>query len=326
MDERTRTWTTAPGGAAGALGAPATGGRSRVVAVVGACGGAGTSTVAAALAHGLRRAAGRGVLVDLDAPGPGVEVLLGVEGEPGARWPELAAARGEVDGRGLVAALPRWGSVPVLSASRLRPEAPDDDVVLDVCAGLLRAGEHVVLDLPRRWTPAVRALLAGGDDVLLVAPLTMPGAAGAVAAATAVAAARGGRGPDDGAHQAGGRGRPADGPGGRASARLVCRRSGPGRVDPADLETLVGMPLAAVVPADRRLAAAVERGEGPPVGRRTALGRLGDDLAAAVGKGEGDPGLGGAGLRAARRGGAAGSTGPLPAATRSGLHGGAGAA
>jgi hypothetical protein len=297
MDERTRTWTTVPD-AAGVPGAAAAGGRSRVVAVVGACGGAGTSTVAAALVHGLRRAVGRGVLVDLDAPGPGVDVLLGVEAEPGARWPELAAARGEVDGRGLVAALPRWRAVPVLSASRLRPEAPDDDVVLDVCAGLLRAGEHVVLDLPRRWTPAVRALLAGADDVLLVAPLMMPGAAGAVAAATAVAAARGG-GPDGAAHQAGGRGGQRDEAGGPMPARLVCRRCGPSRVDPADLEALVGMPLVAVVPADRRLAAAVERGEGPPVGRRTALGRLGDALAAAVGREADVSGLGAArpGLR-----------------------------
>lgn len=303
MEERTRTWTTAPGG-------PAAAGRSGVVAVVGACGGAGTSTVAAALAHGLRRTAGRGVLVDLDAPGPGVEVLLGVEGEPGARWPELAAARGEVDGRGLVAALPRWRSVPVLSVSRLRAEPPDDDVVLDVCAGLLRSGEHVVLDLPRRWTPAVRALLAGADDVLLVAPLTMPGAAGAVALATAVAAARRGVG---GAR-----------PGSPAVPRLVCRRPGPGRVDPVDLEELTGMPLAAVAPTDRRLAAAVERGEGPPAGRRTALGKLGDALAAVVGTGaSGAAPDAASGVPAP---GLAPSAGPAAAGGMLGLHGRAGAA
>jgi hypothetical protein len=333
MDERTRTWTPAPGatGAAGAPAVSAVGGRPRVVAVVGACGGAGTSTVAAALAHGLRRTAGRGVLVDLDAPGPGVEVLLGIEGEPGARWPELAAARGEVDGRGLVAALPRWGSVPVLSASRLRPEAPDDDVVLDVCAGLLRAGEHVVLDLPRRWTPAARALLAGADDALLVVPLTMSGAAGAVAAATAVAAARE-CGPEGGSHQAGGRGGPVGAPGGRAAARLVCRRPGPGRVDPADLEALVRVPLVAVVPTDRRLAAAVERGEGPPMGRRTALGRLGDALAAVVGGGADGPALGAAGLGTTGTTAGHGRAVPgVPAPTRPllarpGLHGGVGAA
>jgi secretion/DNA translocation related CpaE-like protein len=312
MDERTRTWATALG-AAPALGGPGDA-WSRVVAVVGACGGAGTSTVAAALAHGLRRAAGRGVLVDLDAPGPGVEVLLGVESEPGARWPELGAARGEVDGRGLVAALPRWRSVPVLSASRLSAEGPDDDVVLDVCAGLLRAGEHVVLDLPRRWTPAVRALLAGADHVLLVAPLTMPGAAGTVVVATAVAAARGDRGSDEGVPVADG----------GAVARLVCRRPRPGRVDAADLEELTGMPLAALVPADRRLVAAVERGEGPPMGRGTPLGRLGDTLATAVGGAVGGGGYA-AGLTRGRRGAAPASS-PLAAAAPAGLHGGADAA
>src|SRR5918997_5847376 len=119
-------------------------GTSRVVAVVGACGGAGTSTLAAAVAHGLRRSREPAALVDLDVPGPGLDVLLGVEDAPGARWPELAAARGDVDGRGLLAALPRWGSVPVLSGSRLRAERPDDAVLLDVCTALLRAGEAVV--------------------------------------------------------------------------------------------------------------------------------------------------------------------------------------
>jgi hypothetical protein len=100
----------------------------------------------------------------------------------------------------------------------------------------------------------------------------------------------------------------------------VCRRGGPGRVEAGDLEELTGLPLAATVPADRRLAAAVERGEGPAVGRRAALGRLGDALAAVV---------------VTRADGAAPPAPPtvpgaVPAATgrarRVALHGGAGAA
>ncbi|WP_179951097.1 pilus assembly protein FlpE [Xylanimonas oleitrophica] len=242
-----------------------------LAAVVGACGGAGTSTVAAAVAHGLRRAWGRGVLVDLETAAAGIEVTLGIEDEPGARWPELRAARGEVDGRGLVAALPRWGSVPVLSASRLRPEAPADDVVLDVCAGLVRAGEPVVVDLPRpgAWTAAARAVVAGADDVLLVAPLTLPGAAGAVAVAGAVAQARADDVARSGEHD--------------PRVRLVVRRPAPGRVDADDLSALTGLDVAAEVREDRALAGAVERGDGPPVGRGARLRRVGTQLAALVG-------------------------------------------
>src|SRR5699024_10728965 len=55
-----------------------------LVAVVGAVGGCGTSTVAAALAV---RASGRGrtLLVEADPRGPGIDLLLGSEAEPGLR-------------------------------------------------------------------------------------------------------------------------------------------------------------------------------------------------------------------------------------------------
>jgi secretion/DNA translocation related CpaE-like protein len=233
-----------------------TAGQGRVVAVVGACGGAGASTLAAAVAHRLRRDGERATLVDLDLPGPGVDVLLGIEEAAGARWPELAAARGDVDGTGVLAALPRWGTVPVLSGSRLAVDPPSDAVVVDVCTGLLRAGESVVLDLPRlgAWTPASRSLVAAADASLLVTPLTVRGAAGAVAVASALAAS------------------------GARAVRVVARRPAPGRVDVLDLERALGRTVVATARWDSRVAAAVERGEGPPVGRRTALGRVAADV------------------------------------------------
>ncbi|MFI2105169.1 septum site-determining protein Ssd [Isoptericola sp. NPDC019693] len=223
----------------------------RTIAVVGACGGAGVSTVAVALAQGLRRAGDGAVLVDLDLPGPGLDVLLGIEDEPGARWPELAAARGDVDGVGLVAALPRWHSVPVLSGTRSSPGRPDDAVVVDVCTGLLHAGETVVLDVPRpaAWTAAVRMLVAAADVVLLVVPCTAPGVAGAMATWAELVEL------------------------GVRDPWLVARRPAPGRVDAVALGDAVGLPVATTVRADARLAAAVDRGDGPPVGRGTPLGR-----------------------------------------------------
>ncbi|GAA1718352.1 hypothetical protein GCM10009809_12800 [Isoptericola hypogeus] len=233
---------------------------SRTVAVVGACGGAGTSTVAAAVAHGLRRSAERAVLVDLDVPGGGADVLLGVEDEPGARWPELAAARGDVDGEGLVAALPRWRTVPVLSASRQQADGPDDAVVVDVATALLRAGESVVLDLPRptAWSPAARLLASAADVVLLVVPCTVPGAAGAVSTCALLRGAQ------------------------VREPWVVARRPVPGRVDAAALEAALGLDVVAEARWDARLADAVDRGEGPPLGRRSPLGRLAAGLATAL--------------------------------------------
>ncbi|SKC75183.1 pilus assembly protein FlpE [Krasilnikoviella flava] len=232
----------------------------RTIALVGACGGAGVSILAAAVAQGLRRAGEGAVLVDLDLPGPGADVLLGIEDEPGARWPELAAARGDVDGVGLVAALPRWRSVPVLSGARLRPERPDDAVVVDVATGLLRGGESVVLDLPRpaAWTAAVRMLVSAADVVLLVVPCTATGVAGALAARAELVEL------------------------GVRDPWLVARRPAPGRIDAAALEDVVGLRVVTTVRADTRLAAAVDRGDGPPVGRRSPLGRAVDPLVTAL--------------------------------------------
>ena len=236
-----------------------------VVAVAGACGGAGTSTVAAAVARRLRSVTARGMLLDLVSPGGGIEVTLGIEAQPGARWPELADARGDVDGRAVIDALPTWGQLPVLSVSRLALDPPSDDVIVDVASALLRSGESLVLDLPTpgAWTPAIRAMLADADHILLVAPLTLSGAAGLVALEGQVRKIR------------------RSGEPSRVS--LITNGSAPGAVDAADLAELTGLPAIAQLRHDRTLAGRLERGEGPAVGRGSRLAKLATDILTAVG-------------------------------------------
>jgi secretion/DNA translocation related CpaE-like protein len=249
----------------------------RVIGVVGACGGAGTSVVAACVAHGLRRGGERATLVDLDAHGPGTDLLLGADGGRGARWPDLVEARGEVEGAGVVAALPRWGRVPVLSGTA-SGAPPEDDVVLDVCRGLVRAGESLVLDLPRpgAWGSvtrrgrgaaaeapgsdglAVHTLLAGCDTALLVVPLSLPAIMGAGRVRDAL---RGAGVPD---------------------VRLVVRGPAPGSVDEEDVSAALGLPVAAVMGRDAGLARAIERGEGPAMSRRATLGKFAADVSGAL--------------------------------------------
>jgi secretion/DNA translocation related CpaE-like protein len=235
---------------------------ARLLAVVGACGGAGASVLAAALARALRRRAGAAALVDLDVPGGGLDVLLGVEDEAGARWPDLADARGTVDGDGLVAALPRWGAVPLLSGSRhdVAERAPDDAVVLDVATALLRSGHRVVLDAarPSAWRASTRSLMSAADAVVLVVPLTAPAVAGAVA--TTAILERLGAGP----------------------VHVVPRRPAPGRIDAAGVERALDRPAVATLGWDGRLAAAIERGDGPRTGRRAPLGAAADRLVSAL--------------------------------------------
>ncbi|WP_448630348.1 septum site-determining protein Ssd [Cellulomonas soli] len=233
--------------------------RAHVVGVVGARGGAGASTLAAALADRLARLTAT-VLVDADSGSPGLDVLVGVESEAGVRWPDLHDARGEVDGTDLLALLPRWGRCAVLSADRARPGPLPTDVVPDVLGALVDAAGAVVLDLGRADVLAGAAPVELCDSLLLVVPRDLRAVAGALAIGTAVGAAARTPGAEHG------RGAP--------DVRLVVRGPAPGGLGVAEVEEAVGIPALCAVREDRRLATHLERALVPrsgPLG--TAAGR-----------------------------------------------------
>lgn len=111
-----------------------------VVGVLGGSGGVGASSLAAALAT----AAGHSVLIDCDPAGGGIDVRLGIEAVPGARWSGLRVDGGRLDPAALDNGLPRWGSVSVLAAD----VAPAPGAVTQVVGAAASVGA-VVLDLPR---------------------------------------------------------------------------------------------------------------------------------------------------------------------------------
>jgi hypothetical protein len=228
---------------------------AREVTVVGAAGGVGASTLAALLAH--RRAAdgARVALVDLDPGRGGIEVLLGIEAQAGARWSDLAQVRGTLAGGDLDGLLPRWHGVDVLSTDR-HDTTVDGEALAAVWAGLLASGRTVVADLPRGAlvTGASGAHPALAGDVLLLTGQDVLGVAGAVV----VRGALGG------------------------GARLVLRRRPHARVAPSEAVRLLDLPLAGMLPGDRRVAEATDRGFGPAVTGWSALGRSVRRLARAL--------------------------------------------
>lgn len=237
-------------------------GSARVVGVVGARGGAGVTTLAAALARRWAAAdagtAGRGTgvaLVDLDGAGAGLDVHLGVEDGGGLRWPDLSGARGDVAGDELTALLPTWSGVTVLSGDRWRPGPAPPDVVADVLAALVTCHRALVLDLGRR------EVLDGGEPlhrcgtVLVAAARDVGSVAGVVALREALLGAV-----DD--------------------VRLVVGGPAPGGLGALEVAHAVDLPVAATLPVDRHLSAAVERGAGPVVRGRGRLARRLDRLAA----------------------------------------------
>ncbi|MFC2549478.1 MAG: pilus assembly protein CpaE, partial [Corynebacterium matruchotii] len=80
-----------------------------VIAVTGAVGGAGTSTLAVALALQLHEIVPT-VLVDADPVSPGMDLLLGCETTGGIRWADLSFRSGSIAAADLIAALPETES------------------------------------------------------------------------------------------------------------------------------------------------------------------------------------------------------------------------
>jgi len=131
-----------------------------VIGVIGGSGGVGASTFAAVLTS----VAERGVLIDLDPVGGGIDVLLGIDDLAGARWSGLRVEGGYLDPTLLDEGLPRWRDVAVLAAD----QPPDAAAVAQVAAAAAQLGT-VVLDLPRSPSPLRAAGLAACDLCVLVA-------------------------------------------------------------------------------------------------------------------------------------------------------------
>lgn len=185
-----------------------------VVGVIGGSGGVGASSFAAALAS----AAAPSVLVDADPVSGGIDVLLGIEEHPGARWSGLRVDGGRLDPDLLAAGLPRWGAVRVLAAD----VAPAAEAVAQVVAAAVGFG-RVIIDLPRACPPTYEAVLRSCELRAVVAVAEVR----ALSAAAAVV-----------------RSLPADGRSG-----VVLRR---GAVPTDEAAALLGAPLLGVLPSSER--------------------------------------------------------------------------
>ncbi|WP_229052208.1 septum site-determining protein Ssd [Aeromicrobium sp. Leaf350] len=149
-------------------------GEACVVAVVGAVGGAGASTLAAGLATSAARRSWRTVLCDLD-PAGGIDLVLGADAVAGARWDTLDVTGGQLPASALVDVLPRHGDVAFLTRSR---DAPSDRADPDgVVAALRRASDLVVLDVPRH--PAALPVVGCAELTVVVVPEDVRGIAAA---------------------------------------------------------------------------------------------------------------------------------------------------
>lgn len=221
-------------------------GQAVMVGVVGGRGGAGASVLAAALARSAAHRGLRTLLLDGDPLGGGIDLVLGAEGTPGARWSDYADRRGRLSSAALHDSLPTRGGLAVLSWHRGAIEPVSAETMRSVLDAAARGYDLLVADLPRQVTEAGAEALATADVVLIVVPAEVR----ATAAADRVA---------DVARRY------------NRDLRIVVRGPAPGGLSPAVIAESLHLPLAGVVRTDRRLARAIERGDPPGGG-----GPLGD--------------------------------------------------
>jgi len=223
-----------------------------VLGVTGGRGGSGTSTLAVALALTAAGGGLRPALIDADPLGGGLDLALGAENMTGVRWPELLSVRGRLAPGQLCSALPGVDGVSLLSWDR-RGQDPSAAVPTGAVTAVLEAATRefdlVVLDLPRRLDPAARAAAATCQATVLLVPAEVR----AGAAAGRIAA---------GLEQL------------VQSLVLVVRGPSPTGLPAEAIASTIGVPLVGELRSDPDVAAALDRGEPPPLPERGALSGL----------------------------------------------------
>ncbi|OFT81574.1 hypothetical protein [Corynebacterium sp. HMSC29G08] len=124
----------------------------KVIALVGACGGVGVSTLGASIS---KKAPGA-TLVDGHAHSGGLDLLLGLEDVPGARWGEVAFGDGAIARADVRRALPiSSDDVAVLTFPRsmLANAASPQPNDIDAVASALGSAGVTVLDVPVEMVP-----------------------------------------------------------------------------------------------------------------------------------------------------------------------------
>lgn len=236
-------------------------GRARLIAVHGGRGGVGVTFVATHLAAALARR-GSAILLDLDPVSADVAHALDVPAsdgdEPLHSMSDAAALREELGSAQLRAALWRHAS----GVDVLAPPAPDEAVAFGptelepVVEAAAAAADAVVLHLPRGLGPITTGVAARADRLLEVVTLDVAAFRAASRALEAFSSLQ----LDD--------------------VGLVVNKAARAEVTVGDVQRVFGRPPVAVVPSDRSVRAATERGR--LVRARSRIARRFDRLAEAL--------------------------------------------
>lgn len=226
---------------------------AHVVGVLGGCGGSGASVLSVCIGLVAARIRPPALLIDVDPAGGGLDLLLGMEEQPGLRWPDLAGASGRLSPGGLRDALPSSQGLTVLACARPAQDDLPEPALRTILAAGRRSGGAVVLDLPRHPTSAAACAIREVDDLLVVVRGEVRAVAAALRVVTTLTAAG-------------------------ARPRAVVRCSARAGLSADAVADALSVPLAAELRTDPRLQRALEQGRPLRLGPRAALARVAERL------------------------------------------------
>ncbi|WP_375000979.1 septum site-determining protein Ssd [Aeromicrobium sp. CTD01-1L150] len=245
-----------------------------LVSVVGAVGGAGASTFAAALGHRALTHELEPMLLDLDALGGGLDLVLGAERTEGVRWQGLGGTGGTLSASSLAEVLPRADGLAALTWSRADSSAEPTALpaVLDAAS---RGFDLVVADVPRHALCTTEPGMAERDGTGVGTMGMSSGGWGSMQEVVGRSVCTVVLVPEEtralGAARA-----LMERLGGLTAQVAVLAVARPGGLDADLVQRTVGRPVLGRLRADRRLRAAVEQGHGPR--RSRTLGRAADQV------------------------------------------------
>ena len=227
---------------------------SSVVCVIGGQGGAGATTLAAALGRTASHSGTSTLLVDADPYGGGLDLALGLESASGDRWPQLLTGGDGASGVtvGFLDRLPMRGGLHLLATDRDEHVALTDIALNGVLIESRRLCGLTVIDLPRRLDAVTVAALTACERVFVVVQAQVRAVAAAAQLTSAV------------------RRHATD-------VRAVVRGPAPSGLSLDAITRSLGIPLAGAVRAEPGLTRDYERGV-PPGQPRGPLARLCTEL------------------------------------------------
>jgi len=204
-----------------------------VVGVASGTGGAGGSTLCVSLALSAVKQAKSVAIVDCDAMGGGLDLILGAENTPGWRWDKLRNAVGQI--ADITPMLPCVEGITVVSMERTDPVPVPDEALEAVIDCLARTHDCVFVDQGRNGVGTSGAV----RRTVVVANQTVRAVAATRVRVKSLNA---------------------------ADCGLVVRK--PGSVNPHDIAQAVDVPLVAALPTVPDLTQMADRGIPPSLGGR----------------------------------------------------------